>query len=482
MIHRMILSLVAFCFFVLMGTGCSAEIAPTPTVVTAVAEVSQSTSTPSPTETAIASPTMTSTPTFTPSPTELPTLTPSPMASPTMTPTPNPLADLPGYIVFSSYQGSDNAEIYIMSIDGSELKRLTDDDFFDFTPQPSPDGQKIAFSSDRDGSLQIYTMDVDGNNLTRITNSEGNDRDPSWSPDGTQLVFASDKLGDPEIYVINLDGSGERQLTNNDTSDVSPIWSPDGAWIAYSSSQEADDPNIFVMAPDGSGQRRLTFSGSYDGDAATWSPDSQWLILPAKRIGNYELYGLKMDGSEFGTLTRTEGDEYSGLLSADGRYMLLNAYYDDFNGVILRDLETQSDYQLTATDSSASYAAWMPTTEVTFDEHWIVNSLGSDDDVCIYAEDETYGFTAENPMPIGNGQSFGGPFDGVDAYSFLRVTPGEAREWIRGHTFPTNSKNDTLDTLIITAEGGQMVELYVNINDYSIPQIPVGMFCDLQLP
>lgn len=141
-----------------------------------------------------------------------------------------------------------------------------------------------------------------------------------------------------------------------------------------------------------------------------------------------------------------------------------------------------TSYPLTANGSSASFASWLPDAEASFNAQWLTNNLTSDDDICIYAEDETYGFTAENPMPIGNGPNFGGPFDGMNAYSFLRVAPGEAQEWIRGHTFPSNSRNDILDTLIISAEGGQGVELYVNINDYSIPQIPVGMYCDPQYP
>lgn len=484
MFPRMILSLIIFTFWLPWAVGCSAEIAPTSTAVsTAVADVIQPTLTRPPTQTATELPTFTPTPTYTSSPTALPTRTPIPTATATATPTPDPLRDVPGLIVYSSFQESDSAEIYIRSIDGSRLQRLTNDSFFDFTPQPSPDGQKIAFSSDReDGLLQIYTMDMDGNNLTRITNSQGNDRDPSWSPDGTKLTFASDRDGDPEIFVINIDGSGERQLTRNDTTDVSPIWSPNGEWIAYSSGQGADDPNIFVMASDGSGQRRLTFSQNYDGDAVSWSPDGQWLIIPARRLGNYELYGLQVDGSEFGSLTRTEGDEYSGVLSPDGRYLLLNAYYEDYIGIVLRDLETGTDYRLTPGETSASFAVWMPQPETTFNAQWLLSSLSSDDDICIVAEDDTYGFTAENPAPMGNGKMFGGPFDGVDAYTFFRAVPGEAQEWMRGHSFPSNSKNDFLDTLYITAESGTEFLLYVNINDYAIPQIPVGMYCDLQLP
>jgi Tol biopolymer transport system component len=471
---------------VLVTTACGGrpEVTPTTTAV----PISASTATSAPTITASVTRPPTNTPTVTaspsPVPSETPTVTPKPSATATATATPHPLAGLPWRVVFSSYEGSDNAEIYVANGDGSGQQRLTNDDFFDFTPQPSPDGQRIAFSSDREGgSLQIYVMDIDGENLTRITNSDGNDRDPSWSADGQQLAFTSDRDGEPEIFVINLDGTGERQLTDNEVTDVLPLWSPDGQWIAFSSSEGAEgDPNIYIMRPDGSEVQRVTFSPRYDGDAATWSADSQWLIFPADRIGNYELYAVKVDGSAFGTLTLTAGNEFSGILSPDGRYLLMSVFYEHYTGVVVRDLANGQDYELTEADYSAGFATWLPAgTGEAFDSTWLTTAAVADE-ACVFSEDESYGYTADNPVPVGNGTAFGGPFDGVYAYTFLRLRPGEGQSWARLHTFPSNSQGDVLDTFSITTDSGESVTLYLNINDYDIPAIPVGLFCDLQLP
>ena len=476
MLKQVMLACLLLFAFILASCGSetptATEVAANPTMTATQRPSSTPTATPSPTmpPTETAPPTSTSTP--------VPTETPLPTNTPTATP--HPLANVPGRIVFASTHDNENGEIYTMNLDGSELIRLTDDDFFDFGPQVSPDGQRIVFSSDRDGLLQLFVMDLDGSDLTQVTQSTGNNRDPWWSADGSQITFASDRDGDSEIFIIDVNGNNERQLTNNETWDVTPAWSPDGQWIAYSSSQSADDPNIFVIHPDGTGLRRVTHSPSYDGDAVTWSPDSQWLIIPSLRVGNHELYALNLESGEFGTITHTEGNEFSGFLSADGRYLLINAYYEDYIGLILKDLTTGEMIQIT-NEAMASYAVWLPAPDATFDASFLEQSF-LPNETCIYAEDDTYGYTAENPIPIGNGLGFGGPFDGLDLYTFVRIEPGVPQEWIRGHTFPTNSRDEILDTLIITSESGETVTLYVSINDYSVPQIPVGMFCDLDLP
>lgn len=465
----LIVWLIAF-----MGlVACTAD-EPAPTTI-----AEQATTTATPTNTATVSPEPSAT--AIPSPTSTSTATPLPTPTPLPTATPHPLAGVTSQIVFASYRDSDNPDIYVMNADGTNWQRLTADDFIDYGPQPSPDGQKIAFVSNREGSFQIYTMNRDGTGLTRLSHSEGNDQNPSWSPDGTQVAFNSERDDEHSLFVINADGSGERQLDTDNMSSYSPLWSPDGAWIAFSASLEDEDPNIYIVRPDGSALRRITFSPNYDGDQASWSPDSQWLIFPSRRIGNYELYAVKVDGSQFGTITRTEGDEFSGLLSPDGRYLLINAYYEAYIGIIVRDLETGEDVMLTDAAADASYATWLTQPQVTFSDLWLTQTL-TESESCVYATDEAYGYDAENPIPMGNGPSFGGPFDGMHTYSFMRVTPGEAQTSIRGHNFPSNSQGDYLDTIILTSASGREVVLYVNINDYSIPEIPVGLFCDLALP
>ena len=78
-----------------------------------------------------------------------------------------------------------------MNGDGSEQTRLTNNDAGDGQPRWSPDGENIAFVSDRDdGNFQIYVMNADGSEQTRLTNNNADDCSPTWSPDGEKMLLA----------------------------------------------------------------------------------------------------------------------------------------------------------------------------------------------------------------------------------------------------------------------------------------------------
>lgn len=85
----------------------------------------------------------------------------------------------------------------------------------DFNPSFSPDGSKIAFTSDRDGNDEIYVMNADGTEQVRLTNNQAWDWQPEFSPDGSKIAFTTDRDGNVEIYVMNTNGTNQVRLTNN---------------------------------------------------------------------------------------------------------------------------------------------------------------------------------------------------------------------------------------------------------------------------
>jgi WD40 repeat protein len=91
-------------------------------------------------------------------------------------------------------------------------------------PRVSPDGTQVAFSSTRDGNSEVYLVNVDGSNLRRLTNDAGEDEAPTWNAAGTALAFASNRDGDYEIYTMRADGSDLQRVTDNSANDRWALW------------------------------------------------------------------------------------------------------------------------------------------------------------------------------------------------------------------------------------------------------------------
>jgi Tol biopolymer transport system component len=245
------------------------------------------------------------------------------------------------------------SDIYLVNADGSGLRRLAH--AIAFRPMPgapssgfganpawSPDGRKIAFMSNRDGTDDIFVVNADGSGLRNLTRSQGHDRTrewkgrehkrifwfstdgPMWSPEGQKIVFRSERdrpseseraacrprCRRGEIYVIDADGSGLRRLTHNWMSDGAHAWSPDGRKILFlrSGGEGANvQGDVYVMNADGSGQRNLTRSATHPfatDTAPAWSPDSRMILFVSNRDRNGEVYVMNADGSGERKLTQ----------------------------------------------------------------------------------------------------------------------------------------------------------------------------------
>ena len=165
--------------------------------------------------------------------------------------------------------GHSALEIFTMNADGTDQVRLTNNNFQDSLPSWSPDGTRIAFTSNRDGGdFEIYVMNADGSNPTRLTNSAGEDAHPMWSPDGTKITFHSRRTGNLDIFTMNANGTGVTQVTATPTFEFFPVWSPDGTKITYTGDTlQPGNFDVYVMNVDGTGITRLTVNppGVFDG-------------------------------------------------------------------------------------------------------------------------------------------------------------------------------------------------------------------------
>ena len=162
-----------------------------------------------------------------------------------------------------------NIEIYIMNVDGTGTRRLTNHPGIDTSPTWSPLGHQIAFTSDRSGSPQVYVVDVDGTGLRRITFESYCDR-PTWSPAPyNEIAYASRTGPGFDIKVVDLATNEVRQLTFGQGSNESPSYAPNGRHLAFSSSRGNGEKQIYLIGRDGRGLTRLTNSGN--NEMPSWS-------------------------------------------------------------------------------------------------------------------------------------------------------------------------------------------------------------------
>jgi Tol biopolymer transport system component len=199
-------------------------------------------------------------------------------------------------ITFTACRATDfSCEVYVMNADGSGQTKLTNDFSADYMSVWSPDDQRIAFVSERDGSPQIYVMNADGSDPTRLTQSGAVDQLPTWSPDGTRIAFQTNRDDNNEIYVMNADGSNPTNLTQSSAADEFPAWSPGGDKIAFRSDRDGNG-EIYVTTVGGSRLTRLT-NNTADEYYPAWSPTGNRIAFVSNRDGNYEIYVMASDGS-----------------------------------------------------------------------------------------------------------------------------------------------------------------------------------------
>ena len=213
---------------------------------------------------------------------------------------PNPDFSM-GYVwpVYETY------DVFASNLDGSGLRQLTTEEGYDAEATFSPAGDRIVFTSARDGDLELYSMAPDGSDVIRLTDRPGYDGGAFYSPDGSKIIWRAHypgegpeledyrrllsqgllRPGELEIYIMDADGSSQRQLTQLGGANFAPYWHPSGEKIVFSSNHhdpDGRDFEIYMINLDGSGLTRITYSEGFDG-FPVFSPDGQHLVFGSNR-------------------------------------------------------------------------------------------------------------------------------------------------------------------------------------------------------
>ncbi len=217
---------------------------------------------------------------------------------------------------------------------GRNAINLTEDsDANDDSPALSPDGEWIAFHSDRDGTEGIFLMGATGESVRRLTDDEG--YNPAWSPDGSRIVYGTGqeitfnpagRSAFPEaLLIVDVDGQRETQSLETGRDAVQPSWSPHGHRIAFWGLDRAagsGQRDIWTISAEGGAAVAVTEDVYLDWNPV-WSADGRHLYFSSDRAGGLNIWRIPID-EESGTVLGRAQQMTTGGSTTQHMHMALN--------------------------------------------------------------------------------------------------------------------------------------------------------------
>ncbi len=196
-------------------------------------------------------------------------------------------------------------DIFKADLNGKIVKQLTHTKGYDAEATISPKGDKILFTSMRDGDLELYTMNLKGKNVKRITHTLGYDGGAWFSPDGKKILWRASRPQTPEeikeykdllsqnlvapthmeVWIANADGSDAHQITNLEQANWAPNFTPDGRHMIFCSNHEYKRGfpfNMYLTDLEGKNMEKISRDKGFDA-FPMFSPDGKKIIFCSNR-------------------------------------------------------------------------------------------------------------------------------------------------------------------------------------------------------
>jgi len=263
-------------------------------------------------------------------------------------------------IAFLSTRGGRFKDVYVMTANSDDVRRITNENTLNLSPSWTADGRGLVVTSYRLGNPDLFSIALPRGAWSKLSSLRGLNLGGRWSPDGRRLAVTVEYDGNPEIALLNPDGSLLRRLTDHWAVDVSPSWSPDSQQLAFCSDRSGS-PQIYVMAADGSGVRRVSTAGTYN-TSPSWAPKGDRIAYASRIGGHFQIFTVKTDGSDARQVTNGPGSNEDPSWSPDGRYLVFSSTRRGAPKLYLTDVAGTNQVELTegkGSDTSPAWSGWL---------------------------------------------------------------------------------------------------------------------------
>lgn len=240
-------------------------------------------------------------------------------------------------------------------------KQITFGDKRDLDPVVSPDGDHLAFASNRTGSFDIFMLTFGKTGVFQLTQSTKDDRYPSWSPDSKKIVFYSNRTGKGDVYEMARDGSsGFLQLTDRTDLEEYPSCAPYGGGLLLARGPKKAfqlRPKMQVVLADEKG-RANNARPLADGDEPRFAPNGKKIVFVSRRTKNNDVWLMNTDGTQQMQLTTDPKDDENPVFSPDGDGIVFSSNRTGNFDIWVMDADGGNQRQLTTHPADEKQPCW----------------------------------------------------------------------------------------------------------------------------